>query len=215
MTPWHPPSGVKWLAGVDEVGRGPLAGDVVTAAVILPQNHGIEGLADSKALSSRQRENLYADITSRALCWSVARASVAEIDRFNILQATLMAMRRAVMGLRQQPDFVAVDGNRLPQWEYHGEAVVKGDGRVEVISAASIIAKVVRDAGGVEIQQRPFCRIDAEQACAGFGDNLAQGQNLQAGGDRGCGILSRQLRMRPGGLQAPKDLFYPDGERGA
>ena len=71
-------------------------------------------------------KNLYADITSRALCWSVARASVAEIDRFNILQATLMAMRRAVMGLRQQPDFVAVDGNRLPQWEYHGEAVVKG-----------------------------------------------------------------------------------------
>ena len=145
MKPWNPPAGVKFLAGVDEVGRGPLAGDVVTAAVILPADHGIEGLADSKALSSRQRENLYKDIISRASCWCVARSTVAEIDRFNILQATLMAMRRAVMGLSQQPDFVAVDGNRLPQWEYRGEAVVKGDGRVEVISAASIIAKVTRD----------------------------------------------------------------------
>ena len=146
MKVWKPPAGVKCLAGVDEVGRGPLAGDVVTAAVVLPVNHRIEGLADSKTLSARQRENLYSDIISHADCWAVGRASVAEIDRFNILQATLMAMRRAVMGLRIQPDYVAVDGNRVPQWEYSAEAVVKGDGRVEVISAASIIAKVVRDA---------------------------------------------------------------------
>jgi ribonuclease HII len=139
------------LAGVDEVGRGPLAGDVVTAAVVLPVNHRIEGLADSKTLSARQRENLYSDIISHADCWAVARASVAEIDRFNILQATLMAMRRAVMGLCTQPDYVAVDGNRVPQWEYSAEAVVKGDGRVEVISAASIIAKVVRDAEMAEM----------------------------------------------------------------
>jgi ribonuclease HII len=139
------------LAGVDEVGRGPLAGDVVTAAVVLPANHRIEGLADSKTLSARQRENLYSDIISHADCWAVGRASVAEIDRFNILQATLMAMRRAVMGLRMQPDYVAVDGNRVPQWEYSAEAVVKGDGRVEVISAASIIAKVVRDAEMAEM----------------------------------------------------------------
>lgn len=145
MKPWKPPAGVKCLAGVDEVGRGPLAGDVVTAAVVLPANHRIEGLADSKTLSARQRENLYSDIISHADCWAVGRASVAEIDRFNILQATLMAMRRAVMGLSIQPDYVAVDGNRVPQWEYNAEAVVKGDGRVEVISAASIIAKVVRD----------------------------------------------------------------------
>jgi len=186
MTPWHPPSGVKWLAGVDEVGRGPLAGDVVTAAVILPQNHGIEGLADSKALSSRQRENLYADITSRALCWSVARASVAEIDRFNILQATLMAMRRAVMGLRQQPDFVAVDGNRLPQWEYHGEAVVKGDGRVEVISAASIIAKVVRDA-----EMKAF---DRAYPGYGFAANKGYGtpQHLEALARKGATPIHRR-----------------------
>ena len=145
MKPWKPPAGVKCLAGVDEVGRGPLAGDVVTAAVVLPANHRIEGLADSKTLSARQRENLYSDIISHADFWAVGRASVAEIDRFNILQATLMAMRRAVMGLSIQPDYVAVDGNRVPQWEYNAEAVVKGDGRVEVISAASIIAKVVRD----------------------------------------------------------------------
>lgn len=151
MKPWKPPVGVKCLAGVDEVGRGSLAGDVVTAAVVLPANHRIEGLADSKTLSARQRENLYSDIISHADCWAVGRASVAEIDRFNILQATLMAMRRAVMGLRMQPDYVAVDGNRVPQWEYSAEAVVKGDGRVEVISAASIIAKVVRDAEMAEM----------------------------------------------------------------
>lgn len=151
MKVWKPPAGVKCLAGVDEVGRGPLAGDVVTAAVVLPVNHRIEGLADSKTLSARQRENLYSDIISHADCWAVGRASVAEIDRFNILQATLMAMRRAVMRLRIQPDYVAVDGNRVPQWEYSAEAVVKGDGRVEVISAASIIAKVVRDAEMAEM----------------------------------------------------------------
>jgi ribonuclease HII len=186
MKPWSPPANIKWLAGVDEVGRGPLAGDVVTAAVILPDNHGIEGLADSKALSSRQRENLYADITSRALCWSVARASVEEIDRFNILQATLMAMRRAVLGLRQQPDFVAVDGNRLPQWEYRGEAVVKGDGRVEVISAASIIAKVVRDA-----EMKAF---DETYPGYGFAANKGYGtpQHLEALNRKGATPIHRR-----------------------
>ena len=186
MKPWNPPAGVKYLAGVDEVGRGPLAGDVVTAAVILPDNHGIEGLADSKALSSRQRENLYKDIIGRASCWFVARATVAEIDRFNILQATLMAMRRAVMGLSQQPDFVAVDGNRLPQWEYCGEAVVKGDGRVEVISAASIIAKVVRDA-----EMKAF---DEKYPGYGFAKNKGYGtaQHLEALGRLGATPIHRQ-----------------------
>ena len=174
MKPWKPPAGVKYLAGVDEVGRGPLAGDVVTAAVILPPDHGIEGLDDSKALSDRQRENLYKDITSRATCWAVARCSVEEIDRFNILQATMMAMRRAVLGLKQQPDFVAVDGNRLPQWEYRAEAVVKGDGRVEVISAASIIAKVVRD--------REMKALDETYPGYGFAKNKGYGtaQHLEA-----------------------------------
>lgn len=174
MKPWYPPAGVTYLAGVDEVGRGPLAWDVVTAAVILPDNHTIEGLADSKALSARQRENLYPEIIRQATSWSVARASVEEIDRFNILQATLMAMRRAVMALKTSPDYVAVDGNRLPQWEYAGEAVIKGDGRVEVISAASIIAKVVRDA--------EMLALDAKYPGYGFASNKGYGtpQHLEA-----------------------------------
>jgi ribonuclease HII len=147
---------------------------VVTAAVILPANHTIEGLADSKALSARQRENLYPEIIRQAKSWSVARASVEEIDRFNILQATLMAMRRAVMSLNTRPDYVAVDGNRLPQWEYAGEAVVKGDGRIEVISAASIIAKVVRDA--------EMLALDAKYPGYGFANNKGYGtpQHLEA-----------------------------------
>lgn len=174
LKPWIKPAGVSLLAGVDEVGRGPLAGDVVTAAVILPAGHRIEGLADSKALSATQRENLYKDIISHASCWSIGRASVEEIDRFNILQATLMAMRRAVMGLRIQPDYVAVDGNRVPQWEYASEAVVKGDGRVEVISAASILAKVVRD--------REMLEMDAKYPGYGFDSNKGYGtaQHLEA-----------------------------------
>ena len=174
MTPWIRPKGILYLAGVDEVGRGPLAGDVVTAAVILPKNHQIEGLADSKVLSARQRENLYADIIGQAECWAVGRASVEEIDRFNILQATLMAMRRAVLSLDVKPDYVVVDGNRLPQWEYASEAVVKGDGRVDVISAASIIAKVVRDA--------EMLALDSHYPGYGFAANKGYGtpQHLEA-----------------------------------
>lgn len=134
------------LAGVDEVGRGPLAGDVVTAAVILDVNNPITGLADSKKLTEKRRQLLAIEIREKALCWSVARASVAEIDRYNILQATMMAMIRAVDGLTLQPEYVAVDGNRLPTWNYKAEAVVKGDDKVPAISAASILAKVCRDA---------------------------------------------------------------------
>lgn len=151
---WHPPKNISCLAGVDEVGRGPLAGDVVAAAVILPEKHSIQGLADSKALTAHQREALYKEIIEQAIDYSVARASVAEIDQYNILQSTMMAMRRAVMGLKINPDFVVVDGNRLPKWEYPAEAVVKGDGRVEVISAASIVAKVVRDAEMLEYESQ-------------------------------------------------------------
>ena len=174
MKLWAPPANVKVLAGVDEVGRGPLAGDVVTAAVILPSCHQIVGLADSKALSSRQRENLYEDITGQAITWAVGRATVAEIDRFNILQATMMAMRRAVIALMVKPDYVAVDGNRVPNWEYRSEAVVKGDGRVEVISAASIIAKVVRDA--------EMAALDRKYPGYGFAKNKGYGtpQHLEA-----------------------------------
>jgi ribonuclease HII len=151
---WHPPINISCLAGVDEVGRGPLAGDVVAAAVILPEKHSIQGLADSKVLTAHQREALYKEIIEQSIDYSVARASVAEIDQYNILQSTMMAMRRAVMGLKINPDFVVVDGNRLPKWEYPAEAVVKGDGRVEVISAASIVAKVVRDAEMLEYESQ-------------------------------------------------------------
>ena len=133
------------LAGVDEVGRGPLAGDVVAAAVVLDPARPIPGLRDSKKLSAKRREALALLIKERALSWSVARSSVAEIDTINILQASLLAMHRAVDALASRPAFVLVDGNRLPLWDYTAQAVVKGDDRVAAIAAASILAKVQRD----------------------------------------------------------------------
>lgn len=133
------------IAGVDEVGRGPLAGDVVAAAVILDPLRPIPGLRDSKKLSAARREALAEMICANAVAWTVARASVEEIDRLNILQASLLAMKRAVEALTPQPGYVLVDGNRLPQWRYAAEPVVKGDDRVPAIAAASILAKVQRD----------------------------------------------------------------------
>jgi ribonuclease HII len=133
------------LAGVDEVGRGPLAGDVVAAAVILDPQRPVEGLRDSKKLSASRREELAILIRERALAWAIASASVAEIDELNILQASLLAMHRAVQGLDVQPEYVLVDGNRLPDWSYVSEPVVRGDDRVPSIAAASILAKVHRD----------------------------------------------------------------------
>tara|TARA_R110001592_G_scaffold254048_17_gene517328 strand:+ start:1877 stop:2488 length:612 start_codon:yes stop_codon:yes gene_type:complete len=132
-------------AGVDEVGRGPLCGDVVTAAVILDPEKPIAGLNDSKKLTEKRREALFIEIKDKALSFCIARASVAEIDELNILQASLLAMHRAVAGLAVQPEFVLVDGNRLPNWPYRAQAVVKGDSRVPAIAAASILAKVIRD----------------------------------------------------------------------
>jgi ribonuclease HII len=133
------------VAGVDEAGRGPLAGPVVAAAVILDARAPILGLADSKQLSPRRREQLFDEIRAKALCCSVAQASVEEIDRLNILQATMLAMQRAVKGLRLKPNKVLVDGNRLPLLAVLAEAVVSGDALVPAISAASILAKVTRD----------------------------------------------------------------------
>lgn len=133
------------VAGVDEVGRGPLAGDVVAAAVILDPARPIIGLMDSKKLSEKKREQLALEIKAKALAWSVARASVAEIDELNILHASMLAMKRAVESLAIQPHHVLVDGNRLPKWRYSAEAIVKGDSKVPAISAASILAKVQRD----------------------------------------------------------------------
>lgn len=133
------------IAGVDEAGRGPLAGPVVAAAVILDDQHPIAGLADSKKLTALRRERLYDEIRAKALCCSIAEASVAEIDEFNILGATMLAMRRAVVGLRLKPAKVLVDGNRLPPLDVLAEAIIKGDAKVAAISAASILAKVYRD----------------------------------------------------------------------
>ena len=133
------------IAGVDEAGRGPLAGPVVAAAVILdPQKH-IDGLADSKVLNERKRDSLFEAIKIDTLCWSVGIATVEEIDELNILQATLLAMQRAINDLAIQPDEVLIDGNCLPKLLMPAQVIVKGDSKVKAISAASIVAKVVRD----------------------------------------------------------------------
>lgn len=155
------------LAGVDEVGRGPLAGDVMAAAVILDPRRPIAGLADSKKLTELQREKLYVEICANALSWSVARATVAEIDELNILHASMLAMRRAVEALHRQPEHVLVDGNRLPRWHYSSEAIVQGDDRVPAIAAASIIAKVTRD--------REMVALDAVYPGYGFAQHKGYG----------------------------------------
>ncbi len=142
------------IAGVDEVGRGPLVGAVVTAAVILDPTRPIVGLADSKQLSEKRRLALYDEIKEKALAWSLGRAEPEEIDQLNILHATMLAMQRAVAGLAVVPNFVLIDGNRCPALPMPAQAVVKGDSRVAEISAASIMAKVTRDREMVELDQR-------------------------------------------------------------
>jgi ribonuclease HII len=136
-----------WVCGVDEAGRGPLAGPVVAAAVILDPKKPIGGLNDSKKLSARRRAELAVEIRAQALAWAVAEASVEEIDRINILQASLLAMRRAVDGLALRPRRALIDGNQCPRLDCPAEAIVGGDGKVASIAAASILAKTVRDAG--------------------------------------------------------------------
>lgn len=154
MTDFSYPYSFNLFAGVDEVGRGPLVGDVVTAAVILDPMHPIEGLNDSKKLSEKKRLKLFAEIKEKALAWSIGSASPQEIDELNILQATMLAMQRAVAELPIQPECVLVDGNRTPKFSCPSEAVIKGDGLVAEISAASILAKVTRDAQMVELDKQ-------------------------------------------------------------
>lgn len=144
----------RLIAGVDEVGRGPLAGPVVTAAVILDPDKPIEGLADSKAMSEKKREKLFDEIKEKALSWAIGRCEVEEIDELNILQATMVAMQRAVAGLSPQPEHALIDGNRCPKLPCTAEAVVKGDSKVAAISAASILAKVTRDREMVELDEQ-------------------------------------------------------------
>lgn len=140
------PKDYRLIAGVDEVGRGPLVGAVVTAAVILDPNNPIEGLADSKKLSEKKRLALAAEIKQKALAWALGRAEAEEIDKLNILQASLLAMTRAVQALRIRPQFVLLDGNKIPNdLDIPAQAVVKGDSLIAEISAASILAKVARD----------------------------------------------------------------------
>jgi ribonuclease HII len=151
-------------AGVDEAGRGPLAGAVVAAAVILDDTNPIKGLADSKKLTALKRDKLYDEIRAKALCVSVGEASVQEIDQLNILQATMLAMQRAVAGLRLKPTMVLVDGNRLPKLDVLAEAIVQGDAKVQAISAASIIAKVTRDRQCAELHaQYPQYGFDSHK----------------------------------------------------
>ena len=145
---------VTLIAGVDEVGRGPLVGDVVTAAVILNPNKPIAGLADSKKLTDKKRQLLATEIKEKALCYAIGRCSPSEIDGLNILQATMLAMSRAVEALSTVPEFVFVDGNRLPKLAMPAQAVVKGDSLVAEISAASILAKVARDNEMIELDAR-------------------------------------------------------------
>ncbi|MBT5634656.1 MAG: ribonuclease HII [Gammaproteobacteria bacterium] len=142
------------IAGVDEVGRGPLIGAVVAAAVVLPENHGIIGLADSKKLSAKRRELLAEEIRDVAVDWAVTEASHLEIDEINILHASMLAMKRAVEQLSCPIDKVLVDGNRLPDLSLPAEAIIKGDSKIEAISAASIIAKVARDRMMLELHQQ-------------------------------------------------------------
>ncbi|HMA12282.1 MAG TPA: ribonuclease HII [Steroidobacteraceae bacterium] len=155
------------LCGVDEAGRGPLAGPVVAAAVMLDPDRPIAGLRDSKKLSARARERLADEIRLHAAAWCVAEASVAEIDRLNILHATMLAMQRAVAGLARAPDNVWVDGNRCPDWAWRSQAVVKGDDKVAAIAAASILAKTARDAF--------MCRLHEEFPAYGFAKHMGYG----------------------------------------
>jgi ribonuclease HII len=155
------------LCGVDEAGRGPLAGPVTAAAVMLDPTRPIDGLRDSKKLSATARERLADEIRERAAAWCVAEASVEEIDRLNILHATLLAMQRAVAGLGRTPDDVWVDGNRCPNWAWRSQAVVKGDDKIAAIAAASILAKTARD--------HFMCRLHEDYPAYGFARHMGYG----------------------------------------
>lgn len=160
----------EWIAGVDEAGRGPLAGPVVAAAVILDPRKPIAGLTDSKLLTEKKREKLFLEIRQHALAWSVARARVVEIDEVNILQATFLAMQRAVTQLKIAPSLVLIDGNQAPQLPYPVRTIVKGDQTEAAISAASIVAKVLRD--------RIMLMLDRRYPAYGFAKHKGYGTRI-------------------------------------
>ena len=189
------------VAGVDEAGRGPLAGPVVAAAVILDVRQPIAGLADSKKLTALRRERLFDEIRAKALCCAVAQATVEEIDRLNILQATLLAMQRAVAGLRLPPAKVLVDGNRLPSLPMTSEAIVKGDALVPAISAASILAKVSRD--------RWCAQMDADYAGYGFAEHKGYGTAAHLAALRARGPCAVHRQSFAPVRAAAQNLFNP------
>ncbi|MDO4795677.1 MAG: ribonuclease HII [Brachymonas sp.] len=183
---WDAPGGL--IAGVDEAGRGPLAGPVVAAAVILDEQQPIKGLTDSKKLTAARREQLFDEIQAKALCCSIASASVQEIAQLNILHATLLAMRRAVEGLRLLPAKVLVDGNRLPVLKVRAESIVQGDAKVPAISAASILAKVTRDRWCLQIDAQYPAYGFARHKGYGTAEHLAALQRLGPTPEHRCGF---------------------------
>jgi ribonuclease HII len=203
-------TGKRLIAGIDEAGRGPLAGPVIAAAVILDPKRPIKGLADSKILTAKQREALFQEIRSRALAFSAARATVFEIDQINILQASLLAMKRAVNGLNIFPDHALVDGNKCPDLSCTAEAIVEGDATEPAISAASIVAKVLRD--------RIMVMMDKKYPEYGFAQHkgYSTDQHRKALRDHGpCRIHRRSFspvaayfNCHPEGAFYPKDLQH-------
>ncbi len=174
------------MAGVDEAGRGPLAGPVVAAAVILPPQYHLPGLTDSKQLTAIQRESLYADIVTQALAWSVGRAEVEEIDRLDIFRASLLAMQRAILALAINPQCVFVDGRHCPKIPYPCIAIIEGDSKIPAISAASVIAKVTRD--------REMTELDKQYPQYGFAEHkgYSTAKHLQTLKEFGASPLHRQ-----------------------
>lgn len=193
---WDAPAGL--IAGVDEAGRGPLAGPVMAAAVILDEQQPIADLADSKKLTAARREHLFDEICAKALCYCIASASVQEIEQHNILQATLLAMRRAVEGLRLPPYKVLVDGNRLPILKVRAEAVIQGDAKVPAISAASILAKVTRDRWCVEYDQHYPQYGFARHKGYGTAEHLAALQRLGPTPEHRCGFAPVKAALQQG-----------------
>lgn len=177
---------IQRIAGVDEAGRGPLIGSVVAAAVILDPNQPIEGLNDSKKLTAKKREKLFDEIQQKALAWSIAEASHEEIDEINILQATMLAMTRAVAGLKVQADLVRIDGNRCPDLALPCEAVIGGDALHQEISAASILAKVARD--------RQMQALDAEFPAYGFAKHNGYPTKAHLEAIEAHGVLTQHRR---------------------
>jgi ribonuclease HII len=212
--------GLDWrrpglVAGVDEAGRGPLAGPVVAAAVILDDHNPIAGLADSKVLSPATREQLFDEIRARALAFSIAHAVVEEIDRLNILQATLLAMRRAVDGLRLPPVLVLIDGNTLPVLRFEAQAIIDGDATVAAISAASILAKVHRDRMCQELHRsHPQYGFDAHKGYATPDHLRALREHGACPEHRRSFAPVREVQVQQGPLPAPSRAATPAQARG-